>query len=149
MSLTPATLPDDVPALQALARRQMAELERLRLEHRAAIERLREQLNLALARRFGVASEQIPESQLRLFNEAEAGVEMGEAVEESAVEVPAHTRRKPGRRPLPESLPTHLAATLRPESLWQSPLIFQGASRECPAKRASRPATRLPAPNQQ
>ena len=100
MSLSPAILPDTVPALQALVRRQVAELERVKREHQAAIERLREQLNIALARRFGSSSERIPDEQLRLFNEAEAA-----ALDDSTIEVPAHTRKKSGRRPLPESLP--------------------------------------------
>ena len=105
MSLSPAILPDTVPALQALVRRQGAELERVKREHQAAIERLREQLNMALARRFGSSSERIPDEQLRLFNEAETAVAEAEALDESTVEVPAHTRKKSGRRPLPESLP--------------------------------------------
>lgn len=105
MSITPVVLPDNVPALQALARRQMAEIERLERERWEAIERLREQLNVALARRFGVSSERIPDEQLRLFNEAESAVEAAELTDESTVEVPAHTRKKSGRRPLPDSLP--------------------------------------------
>ena len=105
MSLSPAILPDTVPALQALVRRQAAELERVKGEHRAAIERLREQLNIALARRFGSSSERIPDEQLRLFNEAETAVKAAEALDDSTIKVPAHTRKKSGRRPLPESLP--------------------------------------------
>ncbi len=85
MSLTPALLLDDVPVLQAMVRRQMAELERLQREHRAAIERMREQLHVVLAHRFGFSSERFPEEQLRLLNEAE--VEDAESLDDSTVEV--------------------------------------------------------------
>ena len=40
MSLMPAPLPDDVPALQAIVRRQMAELERLQRERKKVPEEL-------------------------------------------------------------------------------------------------------------
>ena len=56
----------------------------------------------ALARQCGVSSEQIPDEQLRLFNEAEAATEA--TPEPEPIEVPQHQRRRGGRRPLPESL---------------------------------------------
>ncbi len=85
MSLTPALLLDDAPVLQAMVRRQMAELERIQREHRAAIERMREQLHEVLASRIGFSSERFPEEHLQLFNEAE--VEDAESLDDSTVEV--------------------------------------------------------------
>ena len=85
MSLTPALLLDDAPVLQAMVRRQIAELERIQREHRAAIERMREQLHVVLARRFGFSRERFPEEHPRLFNEAE--VEDAESLDDSTVEV--------------------------------------------------------------
>ena len=109
MSIHPAQLPDDVQALKALVVKLGVDYERRLAEQIEAyhreLTRFREQLNIALARRFGVSSERIPDEQLRLFNEAEAGLETDERLEESSVEVPAHTRKKSGRRPLPDSLP--------------------------------------------
>ena len=128
-------LPDDPAALQALVIEQRAALEQHRVEaahHEAEvarhaealaerdaelerrertlqrraleIERLREQLNALLASRYGASSEQIPDEQLRLFNEAEAGAS-AQAPQPPLLEVPAHQRRRGGRRPLPENLP--------------------------------------------
>jgi len=57
--------------------------------------------------RFGRKSEQVPAEQLSIFNEAEREVAEADARarERDEVQVPAHTRKKGGRRPLPESLP--------------------------------------------
>jgi transposase len=115
-------LPQDPAALQALVLEQHAALEHHRAElaqrdaelerrertlHRRAleIERLREKLNALLASRYGASSEQIPDEQLRLFNEAEAELGEGADVPEPMLQVPAHQRRRGGRRPLPENLP--------------------------------------------
>ena len=88
-------LPDDIEALKALV---------LEYKHRA--DSLQEQLNLLLAKRFGPSSEKADKQQLGLFNEAEAaepaeGVEESRAEEES-IAVPAHERKRPGRKPLPD-----------------------------------------------
>lgn len=87
------TLPGDVEGLQALVRRQAAQ-----------IETLQEQLRLALHKRFGRSSEKASPDQLRLFNEAEAESAAASETDET-VSVPAHQRRKRGRKPLPASLP--------------------------------------------
>ena len=86
-------LPDDLDTLKALVREQQAE-----------IARLKEYLKLLLAKRYGPSSEQVPAEQLSLFNEAEQAAEISPAPEQR-IQVPAHTRVKPGRRPLPEYLP--------------------------------------------
>ena len=78
MSINPAQLPDDVQALKALVVKLEGDYERRLGEQVAAyhreLTRFREQLNLALARRFGVSSERIGDEQLRLFNEAESAL---------------------------------------------------------------------------
>ena len=78
--------------------------------YQSQITYLREQLNLAIAKRFGRSSEKHPD-QLGLFNEAELTVaEAGEeeaATESDTTQVPAHTRKKPGRQPLPEYIERH------------------------------------------
>ncbi len=116
--LNAADLPDDVDALKALVLRQQAEHEaqarrqteqeaeyqQLLQDYEQQISGLREQLNLALAKRFGTSSEQLSPDQLRLFCEPVDETEPATAEEES-IEVPAHRRAKRGRRPLPENLP--------------------------------------------
>jgi transposase len=106
-ALNAADLPDDVDALKALVCRQIEREQHL--EHELAL--VREKLNLALAKRFGRSSEQVPAAQLGLFNEAEQLAESADAdtapTDDTATEiaVPAHTRRRGGRKPLPEYLP--------------------------------------------
>ena len=120
MDWTNDQLPSDPEELRALIRtqldrlqRQATEIKQLETQKRdaiarrdAEIERLREKLNAVLASRYGASSERIPESQLRLFNEAETDDDAAaEDNEASAVEVPAHTRRSGGRRTIPPHLP--------------------------------------------
>lgn len=98
----PSDLPDDIDVLKALIREQA-------IEYQAEIDALREQLNILLHKRFGPSSEKSPPEQMRLFNEAEAQLDEvveveAEDAEESAT-IPEHQRKKPGRKPLPESLP--------------------------------------------
>ena len=94
-------LPDDIEALKRLVREQAQERQRLE----AKVISLQEQLNLLLHKRYGASSEKYSPDQLGLFNEAEAQVDEGPADEEDRVSVPAHQRKKCGRKPLPESLP--------------------------------------------
>ena len=96
-------LPDSVEALRALVLRRNAELE----ERDAEIAQLREYVRLLRHQRFGRKSEKVSPDQLSIFNEAEReGAEAASREEEGdEIQVPAHTRRKGGRRPLPESLP--------------------------------------------
>jgi transposase len=96
-------LPEEIEALKALYLRAVADAERLRHQ----VEFLQEQLRLMLHQRFGRSSEQSPSPQLSLFNEAEQRVDAEDSAEadEGDIEVPAHTRRRGGRAPLPEHLP--------------------------------------------
>jgi transposase len=105
-----AQWPDDIEALKSLLVEQQARNEALLNENRriqAQVLSLQEQLNLALARRYAASSEKISPDQVRLFDEAEAAAEEADdgEVEERVTVVGEHTRRKRGRRPLPESLP--------------------------------------------
>jgi transposase len=91
-------LPDDIDALKRIVAAQADHYE-------AEIERLREQLNLLLAKRFGPSSEKIPADQLRLFNEAEAETPPEEEAPVETVPIAAHERKRRGRKPLPDYLP--------------------------------------------
>lgn len=73
------------------------------------IEILQESLRLSRMARFAAQSEKLPSDQCELFNEPEKleaqAVEAVSEVVETLTEVPAHTRGKPKRKPLPEHLP--------------------------------------------
>ena len=112
------SLPDDVSELKSLLANQVAlneqqaalnrKLESENQQYRHQVLTLQEQLNLALARRYAASSEKIFSDQLRLFDEAEQDFEAYQAEpgdEEDSVTVPKHTRRKSGRKKLPDSLP--------------------------------------------
>ena len=96
-------LPDDVDALKSLVADQVVRNEQLE----SKVFLLQEQLNIALAKRYAASSEKISPDQIRLFNEAEVDNEAGAIsdVDDEVVIVPAHQRRKRGRKPLPEALP--------------------------------------------
>ena len=105
-------LPHDIEGLRKLVVEQHAKLEEnvAKLEENAKyIELLEEFVRLLKHKRFGRSSEKGGGSQLGLFNEAESDLaqrEVGEAAEaEEAIAVPAHQRRKPGRKPLPAWIP--------------------------------------------
>ena len=118
-------LPDDVDALKSLLADQAVKLddfiarnEQLQSDKQAVDqknERLRfqvltltEQLNLALARRYAASSEKLSPDQIALFDEAELDSEIDidtSANADDEITVAAHTRKKRGRRPLPDHLP--------------------------------------------
>ena len=109
-------LPDDVETLKSLVVDHATRNAQLRADNQAATQKnqhleskvalLQEQLNLALARRYAASSEKISPDQIRLFNEAEVDVETAQTVDtEETTSVPAHTRKKRGRKPLPDTLP--------------------------------------------
>ena len=99
---TTAELPDDLDALKALYASETA-----RLRHQ--VDYLQEQLNRLLHQRFGRSSEKDTSHQLGLFNEAELEAkgteESADEPTAEAIEVPAHTRTRGKRVPLPEHLP--------------------------------------------
>jgi transposase len=108
-------LPDDIDALKSLVADQTTKLadvtarnEQLTTEnqhYRTRVLTLQEQLNLALARRYAASSEKISPDQVCMFNEAEAAVDTVPDADDDLITVPAHTRKKRGRKPLPENLP--------------------------------------------
>ena len=97
-------LPDDVEALKAIVEHERAR----RVTAQEEIERLRSQLRLLLAQRFGAKSERVEgdSPQLGLFDEAEVDA-AAETEEDSAAvtTVAGHTRARGYRRPLPAHLP--------------------------------------------
>ena len=100
-------LPDDLDALKSLVLEQTLRNQQLTTEnhqYKAKVLSLQEQLNLALARRYAASSEKLSPDQIRLFDEAEQDTVEAAEIEET-ITVPAHTRKKGGRKKLPESLP--------------------------------------------
>jgi transposase len=107
MNFSGTELPDDVATLQALVRHQreaLSEREAHIAQRDATIERLREQINVLLAKRYGASAERVADAQLGLFNEAEAEAQSPDA-EEPGWEVVAHRRGQSKRAPLPAELP--------------------------------------------
>jgi transposase len=104
------SLPDDVEALREIIIQQQAQIEQL-TEQSERIAFLEEYIRLLKHQRFGVSSEKSSHAQLGLFNEAECAADADDfpdAAEMDADEtigVPAHKRRKCGRRPIPAHLP--------------------------------------------
>jgi len=102
MHLEVNSLPDDVVSLKEIifSKSHLIKFQQSRIDH------LEERNRLLQAKLFGRKSEkQIIEKedkQLSLFDEAEV---TEEKLPEETVAVPAHTRKKSGRKPLPENLP--------------------------------------------
>ncbi len=103
-------LPSSVDALQEIVLQQHCDLAAKQSTIEQQAERLaflEEWNRLLRSQRFGARSEKIPPEQGRLFNEAEleAPKDDNSGPIEAEIEVPAYTRRKRGRRPLPDFLP--------------------------------------------
>jgi len=94
-ALAAAELRDDVEALKQLVVAQAEEYE-------TELARLREQLNLLLAKRYGPSSEKLSPDPFGLFNEAKS---LPEEPPAETVPVAAHARKRRGRKPLPDDLP--------------------------------------------
>ncbi len=127
MNIDFSSLPEDLTSLREIIHFQVTSYEDLRQAHIAlessftSVEGrlselqkrnnlLEEQIRLLRAHIYGRKSEKNTDSdngQYYLFNEAEEIVALSSEEEKKASEitVPAHTRRKSGRRPLPEELP--------------------------------------------
>ncbi|MBN2861935.1 MAG: IS66 family transposase [Bacteroidales bacterium] len=105
MITTPQQLPDDVDALKEI-------IADLKSKYEKEIQYLEEKNNLLLQKLFGRKSEKItPEDAMqgRLFDEAEtfsvSCEDEPEEGDEPVIVVSSHTRKKRGRKLLPESLP--------------------------------------------
>ena len=99
---SPELLNNKVIAQQQEIVLQQAEIAR----QKEIIEQLQEFIRLGKHKQFGASSEKHTD-QLNLFDEAELAVsaEDNTSTEETEITVPAHTRKKSGRKPLPEHLP--------------------------------------------
>jgi len=107
MKSLPKQLPDDIDTLKVLLSEQAArntQLDQENVRLGAKVLSLQEQLNLALARRYAASSEKLSPDQIRLFDEAEVEAD-AEPVEDETVIVSEHSRRKRGRKKLPDTLP--------------------------------------------
>ena len=100
MNIDSTNLPDDVAELKTL-------LLETQQSYESRIKLLEDQLRLLRHKLFGRKSEkrtgEAGFEQLFLFNEAEQ--EGSRSIEQEPIEVPAHTRRRGKRNPLPEDLP--------------------------------------------
>jgi transposase len=97
------SLPDDTQALKAIIR-DLSERDR---GHEQQISLLLEQIRLLRAQMFGRKSEKdkAGDRQLLIFDEVATAEQKAEEVAFEEITVPAHTRKKRGRKPLPEDLP--------------------------------------------
>ena len=123
------TLPDEPSQLHGIIHQlveQLAQSEQQRAEqterleqqaatlaqHRTYIDQLLETIELLRRKRFGPSTDQIPESQLALFDETELEALIGELEEALARETPPETdeapQPKPKRKPVRRRLPSHL-----------------------------------------
>ena len=108
-------LPDDIKTLKEMVLNQVAlreeetrtrsTLEKENQHYKIQVLSLQEQLNLLRHKQFGASSEKLSEDQLKLFNEAEQEDEDFKQDAVEAITVPAHQRKKRGRKPLPKHLP--------------------------------------------
>lgn len=108
MQNLPDKLPDDVNSLKQLVAQQASRNELLTAEnqhYKIQVLSLQEKLNLEIARRYAASSEKLSPDQLRLFTEAETDKDLLEDDSDEAITVPAHKRKKSGRKSLPETLP--------------------------------------------
>jgi transposase len=95
-------MPSSVDALTQLVHEQQQTID----EQAERLAFLEEWNRLLRSQRFGARSEKrVSDEQGRLFNEAEVEASAGVEDDTDAIAVPAHTRRKRGRKPLPDFLP--------------------------------------------
>jgi transposase len=102
-------LPSSIEALRDLVVQQQALLDEKQSTIETQAEKiayLEEWKRLIDSQRFASKSEKVSTDQFPLFNEVEVeAAASADTREEDAISVPAHTRKKRGRRPLPEFLP--------------------------------------------
>ncbi|MDH3640041.1 MAG: IS66 family transposase, partial [Gammaproteobacteria bacterium] len=126
-----STLPNDVETLQALVcslrdthleqQKRLTEQQAKLQRQSSLIDQLVEQIKLARHKQFGASSEQWSVDQMRLFNEAETIVDREGGDEDTefdadTIVVPAHRRKRGGRKPLPPELPRIEVVYELPES---------------------------------
>lgn len=101
-----STLPDDPAQLKRIIIEQHRKNQQKQGALQKRIDYLYEELRLAYANFFGPKSEVFrgKSPQLSLFDMPEPD-DIEKEPEEDQVEIPAHSRKKKGRRPLPEELP--------------------------------------------
>jgi len=103
-------LPNDIDALKALLAEQRTNNDVLSQRNdqlSAKVVVLQEQLNLALAKRYAASSEKLSPDQIYLFDEAEAEAQIestAPAPQDDTVTIGPYTRKKRGRKPLPDTL---------------------------------------------
>ena len=100
-------LPSDINSLKSLVierDRHALDSDQKIMLLEAKVAKLEEEKRLDRARRFGASSE-AGDHQYRLFDEAEAEDDSVDVDTSDLIEVPAHTKRKPKRRPLPADMP--------------------------------------------
>jgi len=101
-------LPDNVGDLKEIIidlYKHVKEQEKQAQKYELVIESLKEQINILKAELFGNSSENLKEEKpdkIQVFNETEQDAP---EEKEELTEVAAHSRRKGGRKPLPENLP--------------------------------------------
>ena len=91
----------------AQVRQELLDKESALEQRESFIEQLKEALILARNRKFAASAESLRSLQSEIFNEPEQEAEeSASGVEEvNPIEVPAHRRRRRGRKPLPDELP--------------------------------------------
>jgi len=103
MNIDVSSLPDDPDKLKQI----ISSLTTTYEKNQAEIDFLKERLRLLTNELFGRKTEKLPkadEKQLLLFAEDHVDA-LGEAASPDDVTIPQHTRKKRGRKPLPEDLP--------------------------------------------
>lgn len=108
MNFELSNLPEDVTELKAIVATLASTYADLEGKSREKIHYLEERIRLLENELFGRKSEKLTKEdlqQLRLFNEAETALDAEAEAPAEEVDVKPHTRRKRGRRPLPEDLP--------------------------------------------
>jgi transposase len=112
MLIDEKTLPEDIESLKQTIVEMAASQAELEQKYRLQIDYLQERIRLLQNELFGRKSQKrpLPEDakQLKLFNEVEELCPEAVAEDEKAadtMEIPAHTRKKPKRKPLPKDLP--------------------------------------------
>ena len=108
-----STLPNDPVELKKLIAQlhdeHVAEIEQIRGQYESEVNLLREQIRHLYDKLFGRKSEKNrygeESPQLLLFDMPEPDPEEPDVSVETEIEVEGHTRRKKGRKPLPENLP--------------------------------------------